>query len=49
MTERTIRIGMLGCGTVGSAVVRMLVEHGDDIAMRTEVRLAVARVAVRAA
>ena len=47
MSERTIRIGMLGCGTVGSAVVRMIAEHGDDIAMRAEVRLAVTRVAVR--
>ena len=47
MSERTIRIGMLGCGTVGSAVVRMLGEHGDDIAMRAAVRLAVTRVAVR--
>jgi len=47
VTERTIRIGMLGCGTVGSAVVRMLAEHGDDIAMRAAVRLAVTRVAVR--
>jgi homoserine dehydrogenase len=47
VSERTIRIGMLGCGTVGSAVVRMLAEHGDDIAMRAAVRLAVTRVAVR--
>ena len=47
MSERTIRIGMLGCGTVGSAVVRMLGEHGDDIAMRAAVRLVVTRVAVR--
>jgi homoserine dehydrogenase len=47
VTERTIRIGMLGCGTVGAAVVRMLAEHGDDIAMRAEVRLAVTRAAVR--
>ena len=47
MSERTIRIGMLGCGTVGSAVVRTLAEHGDDIAMRAAVRLAVTRVAVR--
>ena len=47
MSERTIRIGMLGCGTVGSAVVRMIAEHGDDIAMRAAVRLAVTRVAVR--
>jgi homoserine dehydrogenase len=47
VTERKIRIGMLGCGTVGSAVIRMLAEHADDIAMRAEVRLAVTRVAVR--
>jgi len=47
VSERTIRIGMLGCGTVGSAVVRMLAEHGDGIAMRAAVRLAVTRVAVR--
>jgi len=47
VSERTIRIGMLGCGTVGSAVVRMLGENGDDIAMRAAVRLAVTRVAVR--
>ena len=47
MSERTIRIGMLGCGIVGSAVVRMLAEHGDDIAMRAGVRLAVSRAAVR--
>ncbi len=47
MSERTVRIGMLGCGTVGSAVVRMLAEHGDDIAMRAEVRLEVTRAAVR--
>ena len=32
---------------MGSAVVRMLGEHGDDIAMRAAVRLAVTRVAVR--
>ena len=47
MTERTIRIGMLGCGTVGSAVVRMLHEHGDDIARRAGCRVEVTRVAVR--
>ncbi len=47
MSERTVRIGLLGCGTVGSAVVRMLHDHGDDIAERTGCRLEVARVAVR--
>lgn len=47
MSERTIRVGMLGCGTVGAAVVRMLHEHADDIARRAEVRIEVVRVAVR--
>jgi homoserine dehydrogenase len=47
MTERTVRIGMLGCGTVGSAVVRTLDEHAGDIARRAGVRLAITRVAVR--
>ena len=47
MTERTVRIGLLGCGTVGSAVVRMVDDHGDDIAARTGCRLEIARVAVR--
>ena len=47
MTEREIRVGMLGCGTVGSAVARTLDEHADDIARRAGVRLRIARVAVR--
>ena len=47
MEERTVRVGMLGCGTVGAAVIRLLDEHGDDLANRAGVRLAVARVAVR--
>ncbi|HEY6567038.1 MAG TPA: homoserine dehydrogenase [Actinomycetota bacterium] len=47
MTERTIRVGMLGCGTVGSAVMRMLDENADDIAMRAGCRVEVTRVAVR--
>jgi homoserine dehydrogenase len=47
VTERTLRVGFLGCGTVGAAVIRLLHEHGDDIARRAECRLAVTRVAVR--
>jgi homoserine dehydrogenase len=47
MTERTIRVGMLGCGIVGAAVIRLLHEHGDDIAMRAGCRVEVTRVAVR--
>jgi homoserine dehydrogenase len=44
---RTVRIGLLGCGNVGAAVIRLLHEHGDDVARRAGVRLEVARVAVR--
>jgi len=44
---RTVRVGMLGCGTVGQAVVRTLIEHEEDISLRAGLRLEVARVAVR--
>ena len=47
MSERVVRIGLLGCGTVGAAVITILREHSDDIAMRTGIRLQVTRVAVR--
>jgi homoserine dehydrogenase len=47
VTERTVRVGLLGCGTVGAALIRLLAEHGDDIAMRAGCRLEVTRVAVR--
>jgi homoserine dehydrogenase len=42
-----VRVGMLGCGTVGAAVVRLLHDHGAEIALRTDTRLEVTRVAVR--
>jgi homoserine dehydrogenase len=45
--ERAIRVGMLGAGTVGSAVIRLLSDLGDDVARRAGVRLTVRRVAVR--
>lgn len=47
MSERIVRVGLLGCGTVGAAVVRMLHEHAEDIAARTGVRVEVAKVSVR--
>ncbi len=47
MNEGTIRVGLLGCGNVGAAVVRLLDEHADDIARRAGCRLEVSRVAVR--
>ncbi|MGH2637158.1 MAG: homoserine dehydrogenase [Actinomycetota bacterium] len=47
MSERILRVGMLGCGNVGAAVVRLLEEHRVDIARRAGCGLEVARVAVR--
>jgi homoserine dehydrogenase len=41
-----VRIGMLGCGNVGSALVTLLAEQGDAIEARTGLRLEVTRVAV---
>jgi len=45
--DRVIRIGMLGCGTVGGGVVAILAREADDIAARTGARLEITRVAVR--
>jgi homoserine dehydrogenase len=47
MNDRVLRVGMLGCGTVGAAVVRLLTEHREDIERRAGCRLEVTRVAVR--
>lgn len=47
MIGGTLRVGLLGCGNVGAAVVRLLAEHADDIARRAGCRVEVARVAVR--
>jgi homoserine dehydrogenase len=42
-----VRVGLLGCGNVGAAVARMLHDHAEDIELRTGLRLAVTRIAVR--
>ena len=39
MSERILRVGMLGCGTVGAAVIRLLERHRDDIERRAGCRL----------
>jgi homoserine dehydrogenase len=43
----TVRVGLLGCGTVGSAVLRLLDANAEDIARRAGCHLEVTRVAVR--
>ncbi|MBA3691190.1 MAG: homoserine dehydrogenase [Actinobacteria bacterium] len=40
-------MGVLGCGNVGAAVVRLLHDHAGEIALRAGCRLEVVRVAVR--
>src|SRR5581483_7115606 len=45
--SRTVRVGMLGCGNVGTAVVRLVDEHADVLTARAGVPIEVRRVAVR--
>ncbi len=52
MTETTsdksvVRVGVLGCGNVGAALVQLVEARGDEIAARTGTRLEIAKVAVR--
>jgi len=47
VSDRTLRVGLLGCGTIGSAVVRLLHEHREDFGRRAGCRLEVSKVAVR--
>ncbi|MBM36519.1 MAG: homoserine dehydrogenase [Actinomycetota bacterium] len=42
-----VRVGLLGCGTVGGALARIIHADADRIAARTGVRLEVAGIAVR--
>ena len=42
-----VRVGILGCGTVGSEVVRLLGERADDFAHRSGARLEITGIAVR--
>jgi homoserine dehydrogenase len=42
-----VKVGVLGCGNVGAALVQLIDARGDEIAARTGVHLEVAKVAVR--
>lgn len=44
---RTIRIGLLGCGNVGRALVPLIARQADAIEARTGLRLQITRIAVR--
>src|SRR5579885_3036559 len=43
----TLRVGLLGCGNVGGALVRLLADDASRIAARTGLDLELAAVAVR--
>jgi homoserine dehydrogenase len=43
----TVKVGVLGCGNVGAALVQLLADDAEAIAERTGVHLEVTRVAVR--
>jgi homoserine dehydrogenase len=45
--RRPLRLALLGCGSVGSQVVRLLEEHGDDLAARVGAPIELVGVAVR--
>ncbi|MHB1787040.1 MAG: homoserine dehydrogenase [Acidimicrobiales bacterium] len=47
MDSSQIRVGLLGCGHVGGALVSLLAERADDIEARTGLRLTLSKVAVR--
>jgi homoserine dehydrogenase len=47
MALKPVGVGMLGCGTVGSSVLRLLDEHREEIAERSGCLFDVKRVAVR--
>ncbi len=47
MSEATVRVGVLGCGNVGAALINLLGDQAEVIAARTGLRLEVVRVAVR--
>lgn len=45
--DRPLRVALLGCGVVGSAVARLLTDHSDDLAARVGRPLELAGIGVR--
>src|ERR1700760_2035308 len=44
---KVLRVALLGCGSLGTRVARLLPEQGDDLAVRIGARLELAGIAVR--
>jgi homoserine dehydrogenase len=47
MDYRSLRVALLGAGSVGAQVARLLLEHGDELASRVGARLELIGIAVR--
>jgi len=45
--RKSLRVGMLGCGVVGSEIARLLVANAGDLAARSGAKLELVKVAVR--
>jgi homoserine dehydrogenase len=46
-TNKSLKIGMLGCGIVGSQVARLLIENKEDLSSRAGAELHLTKVGVR--
>ena len=44
---KTLKVGMLGCGVVGSQIARLLVENKSDLTSRAGANLELVKVAVK--
>jgi len=42
MTERIVKVGIVGFGTVGTGVAKLITENADAMAARTGIRLELA-------
>jgi homoserine dehydrogenase len=47
MTQPPVKVGMLGCGVVGGATARILLEHAGELEERAGVTIELVKVAVR--
>ncbi|MGD0391555.1 MAG: homoserine dehydrogenase, partial [Acidimicrobiales bacterium] len=45
-SERVVRVAVLGCGTVGSALVGMLADRADALTVQSGARLEIGGIAV---
>ncbi|MEY3686630.1 MAG: hypothetical protein RLZZ73_488, partial [Actinomycetota bacterium] len=45
--DRPVRIGMLGCGVVGSHVARLLLADKEELSTRAGVKIELVKIAVR--